>query len=402
MDAIQSVGEPRALISRDALVHNACLIRRTVGSSVKICAILKADAYGHGAEIVLDTLTSYTHDRAEPPLVDAIAVASIDEAAALPPTDLPVYIFRPTENAYMGRQREKLEAAIRAGWVLTLCSAAAAEDVARIALAIGRQANVQIMVDTGMTRSGVACDDFTSLLARIAALPSLRLKALCTHFASGENPDDPLTGQQLRRFLQTTRRPDRDDLPLLIRHAANSGAMFLHPESHLEMVRPGLALYGIDPTCRPSLERNLRPVMKWVAPLVMIRAVAAGTPVGYGQTWQADRDTHIGLIPIGYADGYFRAFSSRAVVMINGRPCPVVGRVSMDMITVDLGPHCPAVIGDEATIIDDDPLSPASVYALSRIADTIPYELFCRIGQRVPRIAIEPQQASITAATDAA
>ncbi len=405
MDATQSVGEPRALVSRDALVHNACLIRQTVGSAVKICAIVKADAYGHSADIVVDTLTSYGHETAEPPLVDAFAVASIDEAIALPPTDLPVYIFRPVENVYIGRQREKLEAALRAGWVLTVCSIAAAEDVARLALAVGRRANVQVMLNTGMTRSGIDCEGFAALYARIRAMPALRLTALCTHFACSEEHDNPLTQQQLARFLETTRCVDGDNAPALIRHTANSGAIFLHPNSHLEMVRPGLALYGIDPTCKPCLDRPLRPVMRWVAPLVMMRNIKAGTAVGYGQTWQADRDTTLGLIPVGYADGYLRAFSSVASVIVNGRPCRVVGRVSMDLITVDLGPNPQAIIGDEVTILDDDPLSPASVYALANHADTIPYELFCRIGRRIPRIAVEPKVVSsnsIATASDAA
>src|SRR5207237_3319377 len=139
--------------------------------------------------------------------------------------------------------------------------------------------------------------------------------------------------------------------------------------SHFDMVRPGLALYGIDPSGKPSIDRSLRPVMKWTAPLISVRDVPAGTSVGYGQTFTAPRDLRVGLVPVGYADGYCRAFSNRADMLVCGVPCPVIGRVSMDLTTIDLSrvPH--AMTGDEVTILDDDPLSPTSVYHLAKLAE---------------------------------
>ncbi len=421
MEAKQALGEPRALVSRSALVHNARLIRRTVGPGVKICAIVKANAYGHGVNLVCDTLLNFGQDGAEPPLVDAFAVASLDEAALVPETTLPIHVFRPVENVYVGQQREKLEAAIRHGWILTVCTPSAAQDVARIALACGRRAQVQVMIDSGMSRSGVSPDGFGELITRITAMPSLRLQSLCTHFACSEDAANPVTAEQFALFTRTTDllnvglRPlyfpengigsarSAEPIPYL-RHAANSGAVFLHPQTHLDMVRPGLALYGIDPTCAPSMDRPLRPVLKWTAPLLMVREVPANTPVGYGQTWRSKHPTKIGLVPVGYADGYLRAFSNRAVMMVHGQPCPVVGRVSMDLVTLDLGPASEATIGDEVIILDNDPLSPASVYALAKAGDTIPYELFCRIGPRIPRIATDPADELVETrrATDAA
>jgi alanine racemase len=156
------------------------------------------------------------------------------------------------------------------------------------------------------------------------------------------------------------------------------------------MVRPGIALYGIDPLCRPVADRKLRPAMKWVAPLINIRDVKAGTGIGYGQTWHAERDCRIGLVPVGYADGYSRCFSNRARMMIHGQPAPVVGRVSMDLTTIDLTNIPNATIGEDVTILDNDPLSPASVYELARLAETIPYEILCGIGQRIHRVATDP------------
>src|SRR5215212_4961051 len=186
MDAKLSLGEPRVLISRAALLHNASMVRRAVGLSVKICAVVKADAYGHGADIVADTLANFSTKKFEAPLVDALAVASIDEAERLPATILPVYVFRPVENCFLGRQRSRIEQAIRNNWVLTLCSSAAADDLARVATSIGKRATVQVMLDTGMTRSGVAPDELIDLLDTIASHGSLKLTGLCTHLACAE------------------------------------------------------------------------------------------------------------------------------------------------------------------------------------------------------------------------
>lgn len=423
MDAIawkQSVGEPRVLISRRALLHNARLIRSHLPPDTRICAIIKADAYGHGAAIVADTLCNWSdlssgsHSTAAPP-IDAVAVASLDEAAALSgvwgdadaiaeregvegssPTlpATPVIVFRPVENVFLGRQRAKLEEAVRQRWVLTVCSATAADDLARIASAAGLRAAVQVMVDSGMTRSGIHPEDLASLLHRIDSRPSLRLVGLCTHFANAEEPDNTFTSEQLALFLRATDGyPGKSGggLGKMLRHAANSAAIFSLPASHLDMVRPGLSLYGIDPSGMPSLERPLRPVLKWTAPLVGVKEIPPGATVGYGRTWRALRRSRIGLVPVGYADGYCRGFSNRAVVMVHNRPAPVIGRVSMDLTTIDLSDIPQAIVGDEAILLDSDPLSPASVYKLAEWAGTHAYEVFCRIGPRVRRVAYDPE-----------
>ncbi|HEY8749035.1 MAG TPA: alanine racemase [Tepidisphaeraceae bacterium] len=391
MDAKLTLGEPRVLISRSALLHNAALVRRTVPAGTRICAILKADAYGHDAWIVADALCNFSSDGSKSPAVDAVAVANIEEAAALPDVKVPVIIFRPLENAFLGRQRLKLEHAVKNGWVQTLCSVAGANDLARIAMACEKRAAVQVMVDTGMTRAGIDAAHLPELLHRIQAQPSLQLVGICTHFSNAEEPHSNDTLNQLAGFRQAIDPYAEVFRGKVLRHAANSGAVFFMPGSHLEMVRPGVALYGIDPTGKPSHQRALRPVMKWTAPLVGIRNVRRGVGVGYGQTWRAARDTRIGLIPCGYADGYPRCYSNQALMLINGKPVPVVGRVSMDLTTIDLAEVPQAQVGDEVTLMDNDPLSPVSVYALAKWADTIPYEIFCRIGKRMPRVAVAPE-----------
>ncbi len=391
MDARSSAGEPRVLISREALLNNARVLRQAVGPKVSVCAVIKADAYGHSARIVADTLCNYILDEWGTPAVNSLAVATIDEALALPEPSLPVMVLRPVENCFLGRQRQQIELAIRNGWILTVCSGAAADDIARIAMQMNARAYVQVMVDTGMSRSGVPEGQFDELASRIERQVSLRLFGFATHFACSEEEQDPFTQEQLDRFLAAT-DPATATLKEkginIVRHCANSGAVFCWPQTHLDLVRPGLALYGIDPGGRYDPGLPLQPVMKWTANILLIRDVRQGTGVGYGQTWHAPYDTRLGLVPVGYADGYLRSLSNKVVMMVHGKPAPVVGRVSMDMTMIDLK-HIPeAMPGDEVTIMDDIPDSPASVYELAKQADTIPYEILCGIGDRVHRIAV--------------
>ncbi len=405
MDARDALGEPAATVSRSALLHNAAVVRRAVGRGVKVCATVKANAYGHDANLVVDALANFSTNDFGTPSVDAFAVADLDEAAALPAVELPVLVLRPVENCFVGRQRAKVELAVRNGWWLTVATPTAADDVARIATAAGKRAHLHVMVDTGMSRAGVSPGDLDALIDRIESRSvSLRLAGLYTHFVAGEDPDHPLTIEQLATFLDRTDAAAERSHGRLIRHAAASGATFFTQPAHLDMVRPGLALYGIDPSGKPSLDRPLKPVLRWTAPLVGIRDVPAGGTVGYGQTWTADRPTRVGLVPVGYADGYDRAYGNRAVTLVHGGPAPVVGRVSMDLTTIDLSQVPAAVIGDEVVLLDNDPLSACSVYRLAEWSGTIPYEVLCRIGPRVRRVAVDPSDGRepVAAASDEA
>ena len=382
-------GEPRVLISRAALQHNAALIRRAILPGTKLCAVIKADAYGHGAALVADALCNFTLDGTDQPAVDQLAVATIDEAAALPDVNVPILVLRPIENAFLGRQRAAIELAVRSGWILTLDSMSAADDVAHIAVNCQRRALINVMIDTGMTRGGIDEASLNDLLRHIETRTSLKLLAMCSHFASCHSMHDACMVNQLRRFRTATDFYSTWSSKVT-RHLANSGAVFFSPASHFDMVRPGISLFGIDPTLSPSMDRPLRPAMKWTAPLLSVRDIPAGTGIGYDHTFVAPRDMRVGLVPVGYADGYLRAFSNKAVMLLDGAVCPVIGRVSMDMTTIDVTAATHATTGDEVTLLDSDPLSPASVYELAKHAQTIPYEIFARIGPRVRRVAIDP------------
>jgi alanine racemase len=387
MDAKHAPGEPRLLISSAALRHNVRLLRSKLAAPVKLCAIVKADAYGLGVQTVVEGLCNVTEGGTEnASIVDELAVATIDEAIALPRHNLPVLILRPVENAFLGGERGRLETAIRSGWALTLCSRTAADDLARIAVAAGKRAAVHVLIDTGMHRGGVALNELDALLEKIESLPSLRLAGLFSHFVHGEVEGHEQTSRQVAEFRNAT--DGHAKRHRIIRHISNSGGLFF-ADSPLDMVRPGIALYGIDPTCQPNVDRPLRPVMKWLAPLIDVCDVPKGTGVGYNGTWTAARDTRLGLVPVGYADGYPRALSGKGTTLVHGKRAPVVGRVSMDLLTIDLTDIPQSQIGDDVTLLDSDPLSPASIYQIAQLADTIPYEVICRIGSRVRRVSVD-------------
>lgn len=400
MDVTEFPGQSRLVISRRALLHNVRLIRRQIQPGTRVCAMIKADAYGHGADLVVDALCNFELEGLQAPTVDMLGLGSFEEAFALAEMSLPVMVLRPVENVYIGPARMAIEQAILRGWVLTVGTGSGADDVARIALALGKRAAVHVMVDSGMTRCGCSIENLSELLMRIESHTSLRLASLGTHLATGDCQTDPFIGEQLSRFRAATDPIAAKRAGKLIRTAANSGGVFFAPTTHLDMVRPGISMYGIDPTCKPSMDRPLQPVAKWTAQIVSILCIKPGTTVGYGQTWRSTRETRIGLVPVGYADGYMRCLGNRASVMLHGKATPVVGRVSMDFITIDLHDHPTAQISDEVVLLDDDPLSAASIYALAEQADTIPYELFTRIGPRVKRVAFEQKSTANTEQTE--
>lgn len=383
-------GEARLVIRPESLATNLRTLRRQLPAEVNLCAVIKANGYGHGANGVAKAIGEI--EKADPFLkVDQFAVSTFDEAAALDDFDKPIMLLRPVENGFLGRQRELIEHAIRQGWTMTICSRAAADEIAQFARHLEKPAQVQIMLDTGMVRCGVAINDFANLLERTLHHASLRLNAVATHFASADHPGDPQTAHQVRQFSRTIN--DHPILESVTKHTCNSGGIFFAPRGHFDMVRAGISLYGVDPTGTPSTDRALAPIGELVAPLIAIHDIEAGQSVGYGQTWRATGAARIGVVAIGYADGYPRQASNRAMVKINDQFCGVVGRVSMDMLTIDLSTVPDAQIGDDVTLIDPNPLSAASIYPLCTIADTIAYEIFTGIGTRVKRVVKELAEA---------
>jgi alanine racemase len=361
-----------AEIDLDALRHNLGAIRERLAPGVRVMGIVKANAYGHGAVTVGRTLADAG--------IDMLGVALVEEGLELREAGVRVPILM------MGLAAEAdLAAALAADLTLTVDGAATAEPVERAAAGRGEPAAVHLKIDTGMNRLGVRAEEAAQAAADVDARPHLRLDGAYTHFACADADDDAVTPGQVAAFAEALKamRAASIDPPLV--HAANSAALLARPEAHFGMVRSGLALYGVPPS-EAAKQARLRPVLTLKSRVAALKRVRAGEGVSYGHRWRAERDALVGVLPIGYADGYPRALSGRATVRAAGRLVPVVGTVCMDLAMVDLTDVPEAEPGLEVTLLEADNASPLSASALAEAAGTIPYEILAGIGLRVPRV----------------
>jgi alanine racemase len=366
------------VISASAVRENLSLLRGLLRSETKICAVVKADCYGHGLKTLLDIITEQA---------DWLSVATPAEALYLRGLGYegPVLMFFPACScAEGGELRDALRQLVAKRVTLTITAPREMPAIADAARAVGEKAEVHVKIDTGMARSGVPAERAADLVHRLRENGSIRLTGLYTHFATADEADKSFAHSQLKRFLAAVDEcGGRSGLCL---HAANSAATIDLPDTHLDMVRPGIAIYGYQPSDEMHTRLPLRPALRLVARLMQTKELPAGARCGYGLTYNFERPSRVGLVPIGYADGYLRCLSNAAAVRICGAEAPIRGRVSMDQIIVDLTSVPQARVGDEVEIISPDPAAPNSVENLARLAGTIPYEVTCRLGNRVRRV----------------
>ena len=351
-----------------ALVGNLRKLRARVGPSVKIMFVVKANAYGHDA-----VLCSLAAEKAR--AADWLGVSSVEEGAALRDAGvkLPILVLG---SLY---PFESVLAAVAYDLTPIVASLESAKRVASAALRLRRPINVHVKVDTGMGRIGVRPEAAPELVRQLAALKTLRVQGLYTHMAKAED-DAAMTNRQLKDFKRVLGTLRREGLRPSLVHAANSAAILRHSAAHFDLVRPGLAAYG--------LYGDFSPVLTLKSKLVYIKTVPKGATVSYGATWRAKKASRIATLPIGYGDGYPRALSNKASILVGGRRCPVVGSVTMDQIMVDAtaAPH--ARVGDDAVLIGrqgDDSVTAAELAVLCR---TIPYETTTSLSSRVPRVGV--------------
>ncbi len=370
-----------AEISASAIKENLALLRGRLAGTTKLCAVVKADCYGHGQKLLWPILS---------PLVDYLGVATPEEAIGLRHAGYhgPIITFF-SSCAYNNSTelRDALEALVAHSVTLTVVSMAEVDAVVAAARRVGAIPMVHVKIDTAMGRSGVLWDQAPELIRRIRREQAVRLSGLYTHLASADEPDKSVAKEQLRRLLAVTH--ESGGAQGLLLHAANSAGTIDIPQMHLDMVRPGIAIYGYQPSddmlnCLP-----LKPALRLTGRLMQIKNLPAGSKVGYGLTYTFNRDSRVGLVPVGYADGYFRGLSNRASVCVRGRYAPIRGRVSMDQISIDLTDIPEAAVGDVVEIFSNDPAAPNSVENLARMIGTIPYELTCCLGRRVRRTLVK-------------
>ncbi len=372
---------PTAQIQIDlaALQRNVSALTALIGPACELLAVVKSDGYGHGmAEAARGALAGGAR---------RLGVTTAEEGLALREAGLrgPILIMGAVDEA------DAAEVVARALTpVITRASqlsALAAAVRARAAPPPAPQP-VHLKVDSGMGRLGLLPEEFWPVLEQAWATPEVAVEGLMTHFAEADNTDSTYTAEQQRSFSalldQVKQRAKGSQWPL-VAHAANSAALLTRPESRFQMVRAGLAIYGVLPAPHCQTIAPLEPVMRWTSRIAHLRRLPAGHSLGYGRTFTTKRPSLIGLLPFGYAAGYPRLLSNRAFCLHDGARLPVVGRISMDLTMIDLTDHPTAALGDEIVLLGSQRQARITAEELAAWAQTIPYEILCGAGSRNPR-----------------
>lgn len=369
----------RAEINLANLRHNLRAVRRASGEARVFC-VLKADAYGHGAKALARTL-----ERAG---ADGVCVALLEEAVELRDAGImaPILVM----GGYYGRSSGDL---LRHRLTPVVHDPAQIETLAQeVRHGAGEGLKIHLKIDTGMGRLGILPRDLPIVGGLLAKNPEIQLEGLMTHFASADSDDPESLARQLDEFDAATRLIASMGFAPTVRHAANSAALLKLPRARLDWVRPGIALFGVEPIA--GIAPELRPVMRVQTRVVATRTLDPGQSVGYGSTWTARRTSHIATIPMGYADGLSRSLSNRGAVLVRGQLAPIVGVISMDMTMIDVTDIEGATTGDECVVLGSQrgPRGEVSITAadMARQLGTIPWEVLTSISRRVPRFYREP------------
>lgn len=360
----------RIVVDLAAIAGNLRAIRARVQRPVM--AIVKANAYGHGLVAVARQLQAHG--------VERLGVAFVEEGIALRRAGITVPIlvlggiYAPQVGEYL---RHDLE--------ITVSSLDKLRQVEAAAQALARRARIHLKIDTGMERIGVHSYSCAPFIEAALASRWCEIVGIYSHLACADDPDSGMTALQLERFAEACAHFPRLGVPMPLRHLANSGGVLHFPQTWLDLVRPGLILYGVSPDPAARMDPALRPALALHSRVVYFKVVRAGRSVSYGATWTAPADTRVITVPLGYGDGYPRALSNRGQVLVRGERRPIVGRICMDQFMVDLGPDGTAYNEDEVVLIGRQGGAAITVEELAAQAGTIPYELLTGLNERIPR-----------------
>lgn len=356
-------------IDLDALAHNFTVLR-ALASPARLLAVVKANAYGHGLVPCARHLVELG--------VDYFGVALVEEGIALRRAGIttPILIFGGVFGGQIGRYLDfNLE--------LTASSIEKLRAIDQVAQERGTVAQVHLKFDTGMGRIGVRPESAPALCRAAAELRHISVRGIFSHLASADAVDPGATREQIDLFKRC-REAARHITPPPLAHLANSGGLLQHPDARFDMVRAGIALYGIPPEGHLASRVLLKPVMSVSSRVVYFKVVKAGSGVSYGATWRAPHDSRVVTVPIGYGDGYPRALSNKAAVLIRGKRYPIVGNICMDQIMVNLD-RDEAYNGDEVVLIGSQGNAVIGVNELAHLAGTVPHEILAALNLRIPR-----------------
>ena len=361
-------------INLKRLAGNLSAIRKQVAPA-KVMPVVKANAYGHGLIPVARYLLAHG--------ADMLGVAILEEGLALRQAGInaPILVLG-------GLSPEQIPQFLRHNLTLTAASIANLQQIEAVARQTGTLARVHLKIDTGMGRLGAPYYEAEPFLAASLEYPHLQVEGIFSHFANSDAADLASACLQVKRFEQVLRFYDRHGLSVPLRHMANSGGILQLPESYYDLVRPGIMLYGVYPSKEARRTVIVRPALTWKTRAVYAKVLRPFHPVSYGSTWQSDHPVRILTLPVGYGDGYFRLLSNKAPLLVNGRKYPLVGRVCMDQILVNLEAD-EGEAGTEAILIGESGSQSITCDDLADLVGTIPYEILTNISTRVPRIFVE-------------
>lgn len=359
-------------IDLSAYRHNLQQIQQQIGDNCGIIPVIKSNAYGHG--VIPIAHAALQED------VSMLAVGTIAEGLELREhfPKFPILIL-------MQPSDDELPAAVQNNFRLTLSNLHTAEIIGELARKSNRIINVHCEIDTGMGRQGFQLDQNPNAIQDITRISHVDIEGLFTHFPNADSADPAFTLEQIRQFNQRLRALSDIGIPFEITHAANSAALIKYPESHYEAVRPGIITYGIQPNNNVPKDSPFRPIATWSTRIVLIRDLPENTPISYGSTYHTKAPSKIATLPIGYADGYPRALSNNADVLIRGTRCPVRGTVTMNETMVDITDLPHAAPGDPVILIGQDGDQTIHAEELAETCNTIGYEILTGIGPQVVR-----------------
>ncbi|MBD3360861.1 alanine racemase [Candidatus Peregrinibacteria bacterium] len=369
-------------ISREALIKNIRQFREIVGPDRILCPCVKANAYGHGLVGCSKTFLEAG--------ADWLGVNALYEARVLRDSgiDAPIYIL-----GYV--PLDSLEEAVELNCRLVVYNKKIIEKLAELTEKAGKMLNVHIKVETGNNRQGVLMDDIVDFAKYIKSFEKIELEGIATHFANIEDTTDHSYAEhQLNKFMKAVSLLESAGINIPIKHCSNSAATIIFPETRFDMVRPGISCYGMWPSSETYVsyvkevggDFSLHPAFNWKAKIAQIKSIPSGEYIGYGCTYKTTHQTRLGIIPVGYYDGYDRGLSGRAHVLVNGKRAPLRGRVCMNIIMIDLTDIPEAEIENDVTLIGKNGDEKITVEQFAEWADTINYEIPTRVNERIPRM----------------
>ncbi|MBS4980323.1 MAG: alanine racemase [Lachnospiraceae bacterium] len=368
-----------AKIDLDAVAWNMEQMKKNLKEGTEMVAVIKTDGYGHGAVQVAAMLESYDY-------VWGYAVATLDEAVVLRAAEIqkPILVLG---CIFPDQYPEMLEHEIR----MNVYTKEMAEAISALAVEKGEQAYVHIKLDTGMARLGFPVEESSiEEIKEIAALPNLVLEGVFTHFAKADEKDKTFTEMQLERFEWMTRKLKEQGITFPYIHASNSAGIIDIRKADYNLVRAGIAIYGLYPSEEVDKQTvQLKPALSLKSHIAFVKDIPAGTPVSYGGDFVSEHPMRIATIPIGYGDGYPRSLSDTGYVLIRGKKAPIIGRICMDQFMVDVSDIPEAKFGDKVTLIGRDQEEYLPVEKLSELSGRFNYEFVCDLGKRIPRVYMQ-------------